>query len=582
MTDDQLREVVPRVLRGVRTFSKDFALATEIGRLRTHLKSRSILALIENVHELQAVSLIFDYEESRGDAVNDTVSKVGEELVRSGVSFPERHQKANTGDLRWCRQIVWVLMAYALWLHRHNNLTRMSVALDTAKEILDKYLIPSKLPFIGTLCRYAYYRGLQYRDQGDLESATECFQESFEKAQERTQVVALLRSRNPQDPKVLEEERFSRCCMGRVQAYGFGEIAFLRGDLAGAQAWFHTALVGLEASGLERWRLSVKVYLDGSVISMSPFSQTGVAQIEQTLLRLATLAHSLEPQHKAYAELARTFHALGRLRLKQMSSTTEGSEPMPITVDLPPRLLDEVAELSPSRHVDEVFNHGQPVRRHGAMSSLIALMCSELFMRGGRAQDCRTEIEWIRKQFQSSVYVQVEADLIEAQLMASQRDWKGVIDLLEHRSHELHTRANRNQRTLWYALASLACRETHEGRSLSAAVFAQRANELNQRVRHGFINYFAQSVVRQMTLQNPILFPMPYQAATPIFSLRDNEDAAIDNTLRAVTAFHPTVSSREELINIVGYHKSTLYAKRHQKHIERWLDESLHRSNAGA
>jgi hypothetical protein len=576
MTASELENVVPRVLNAVRSFGRINAgtLAQDIARLRAHLSARQdFFELMRSTMELQAVSLVFDYEDSRGGTFSPAVFSVGRQMCDQMRWLKGELDRRTSDRLKWGRQVVWALMAYALWMHRNNKLRDMSNVLDSAEKFLKTCLSHRNSGFLGTRSRFHFYRGLQKRDQGDFESAAGHFQESFRFAQERhaAKVESLLAQ--PDETARLIEETFYRCCLARVQAFGFGEVAFFRGDLAGALAWFRTAMAGLEShQGLERWPLSVEIYLQGSCVLIGQFTPEGMERIRVVQLRLEQLAVRLAALHRGYAELAEAFSHLGSLRLAQMDEAQPDPANPALTVSLPEDLLNRVSDLRPSRHHSESKDEaGTPVRRHGAISTLISLICAEILLRGGRDAECREEVEWIREQFESNVFAQTEADLLEIQMALVNEKPADARVLIDRRSHDLQVRANRNQRAFWWALASLASADPAAKSPLSAGLFAERANSIDARVRHGFVNHFVQAVAIQTTRRTPIVHPMPYQQATPIFSLKANLNAAIDNVLEAVTAAHPEVVSREQLSEILGYEKDTTYG-RHNNHIERWLE----------
>jgi hypothetical protein len=104
----RLEKVVRRVLNAVRSFSFDGdSLAEDIDTLRTHLATRQdFFEVVRSTTELQAVSLVFDYEDSRSGSFSPAVFIVGRQML-----------------------VVWALMAYALWMHRNNKLRQMSEVL---------------------------------------------------------------------------------------------------------------------------------------------------------------------------------------------------------------------------------------------------------------------------------------------------------------------------------------------------------------------------------------------------------------------------------------------------------------------
>ncbi len=470
--------------------------------------------------ELQAVSLVFDYEDSRGGTFTSPVCQVGKLILTEIRALKKALAERIPDRLKWGRQVVWVLMAYALWLHRNNKLREMSKVLDSAARFLADCLSYNENGFLGTRSRLNFYRGLQKRDQGDFESATEHFQESFRFAQERhaAKIENLRAKPDPTQSRV--EETFYRCCLARVQAFGFGEVAFFSGDLAGSLAWFRTVMAGLEDhQGLERWHLSVELYLQGSTVLISQFTAQGMERIQAAQQRLDQLAARLADLHRGYSELARAFSLLGSLRLELMREASRDQAHMALTVNLPEWLLQEVSALRPSRHENERSDETKPVRRHGAISSLISLACAEILLRGGKTEECKEEVEWIRQQFESNVFAQTEGDLLELQVNLVEEKFADALILVERRSHDLQVRANRNQRAFWFALASLASLDPAAKSPLSAGLFAARANSIDTSVRHGFVNHFVYAVVARVTGRNLIVFPMPYQQAPIEFLL---------------------------------------------------------------
>jgi tetratricopeptide (TPR) repeat protein len=576
MTSSELEKVVRRVLNAVRSFSEvdGDSLAEDITTLRAHLAARQdFFEVARNTTELQAVSLVFDYEDSRGGSFSPAVFIVGRQMLDQTRWLRRELQDRASDRLKWGRQVVWALMAYALWMHRNNKLRQMSEVLDAVEKFIKALLCHHNSGFLGTRSRFHFYRGLQQRDQGDFESATENFQESFRFARERHDVKIESLREKPNEIAARVEEIFYRCCLTRVQAFGFGEVAFFKGDLAGALAWFRTAMAGLENhQGLQRWPLAVEVYLQGASALISQFTLEGRERITTAKSRLEDLARRLASLHRGYSELADAFSQLANLRLEQMGEAEQNPANTALTVNLTKEVLNKVSAMRPSVHQSESKDKaGTPVRRHGAISTLISLICAEILFRGGREAECREEVKWIREQFESNNFAQTEADLLEIQLDLMSKKSADARSLIDRKSHNLQLRANRNQRAFWWALASLASADPAAKSPLSAGLFAERANSIDSRVRHGFVNHFVQAVVIQTTRQTPIIHPMPYQEATPNFSLKANLNAAIENVLKAVTAAHPEVVNREQLSGILGYEKNTTYG-RHNQYIERWLE----------
>src|SRR5579863_585766 len=414
----ELQDLVVKALRAVRSFGKvgSASLGQDVKTLREYVSTHSPLDLLENTYKLQAVSLIFDYEDSRGIMFSPTIESVGKTILKEIRAIERRLAgRRDPENRKWGRQVVWVLLAYALWHHRNNRLREMSGALDVAEGLLNAYLVSKKQPkepFDGTLARLNYYRGLQLRDQGDFESAIVRFQDSFQHAESRHDGKAA-RLQNNSDPVArLVEAVFAKYCAAKIQAYGFGEIAFLKGDLPGSLAWFQTALSTLDGQGVRRWQLSIELYRLGSTILVSPFTEEGIESIEAARDRLKQLVVDLEAEHKGYAELAQAFSTLGDLRTAQANQALQKPGVTAITVRLPSDCLRTISKLRPSRH--ELSRRKKTtVRRHGAVSALVSLLCGEILLRGGRARECREEVEWIRKQFEANVFVQTEADLLE-------------------------------------------------------------------------------------------------------------------------------------------------------------------------
>ena len=577
MTSSELEKVVRRVLNAVRSFSEvdGDSLPGDIATLQAHLATRQdFFEVARSTTELQAVSLVFDYEDSRGGSFSRAVFIVGRQMLDQTRWLRRELEDRASDRLKWGRQVVWALMAYALWMHRNNKLRQMSEVLDAAEKFIKALLCHHDSGFLGTRSRFHFYRGLQHRDQGDFESATENFQESFRFARERHAVKIVGLRKKPNEIAARVEEIFYRCCLTRVQAFGFGEVAFFKGDLAGALAWFRTAMAALENHpGLERWPLAVEVYLQGASALISQFTPEGKKLITKAKSRLEDLARQLASLHRGYSELADAFSHLAELRLEQMGGADQNPAYTGLTVSLTEEVLNKVSAMRPSVHQSESKDKaGAPVRRHGAISTLISLICAEILLRGGREAECREEVKWIREQFESNVFAQTEADLLEIQLDLMSKKSADARTLIDRKSHNLQLRANRNQRAFWWALASLASADPAAKSPLSARLFAERANSIDARVRHGFVNHFVQAVVSQTTRQTPIIHPMPYQEATPNFSLKANLNAAIENVLRAVTAAHPEVVNREQLSEILGYEKDTTYG-RHNQYIERWLED---------
>jgi hypothetical protein len=585
MSPSELEKVVRRVLGAVRSFGRvdpdspgqvvdPKALDGDIIGLRTHLATRqNIFEVMRSTTELQAVSLVFDYEDSRGGSFSSAVFIVGRQLLDNRRWLRADLEERASDRPKWGRQVIWALMAYALWMHRNNKLRDMSDVLDLADDFIKALLSHHVIGLLGTRSRFHFYRGLQQRDQGDFESATENFQESFRFARERHDFKIESLKKEPNETTARVEEIFYRCCLTRVQAFGFGEVAFFKGDLAGALAWFRTAMAGLhDHRGLERWPLGVEVYLQGASALISQFTPEGKERTKKAQSRLEDLATRLASLHRGYSELADAFSRLAKLRLAQMDEAEQNPANTSLTVSLTEDELKKVSALRPSVHQNELKDKaGTPVRRHGAISTLISLICAEVLLRGGKLEECHEEVKWIRKQFEANVFAQTEADLLEIQLDLLSGKFTGARSLIDRKSHNLQLRANRNQRAFWWALASLASADPAAKSPLSAGLFAERANSIDARVRHGFVNHFVQAVVIQITRQTPIIFPMPYQEANPNFSLKANLNAAIENVLEAVTAAHPDVVNRDQLSEILGYEKDTTYG-RHNQYIERWLE----------
>ena len=570
LSDAELREVTQRVLRAVRSFGQIEAdtLKDDIESLKYDILVQSPLDILDQTLRLLAVSLVFDYEDGRGANFSPGVETVGKQIIAEIRSVRTRLKNTDTDTLKWGRQVCWVLMAYALWHHRNNRLAKMMSALDYAEDLLRTYLVPAGWPFYGTFARLNFYRGLQFRDQGDFEAATTRFQDSFESAQQRRLRMLEERLADPRTKQV--EEIFAKCCVARVQAYGFGEIAFLKGDLAGSLTWFRTALSTLEGQGFRRWRLSIESYLQGSTVLISPFTTEGAEKIRQARQRLDQLASDLEKEHKGYSELAYAFSALGALRLEQIRQAAESAGTL--SVELPAPIVERVLSLRPSQ-LHEAEGEDQAVRRHGAVSALISLLCGEVLLRSGRHLECRDEVTWVRRRFDTNGFVQTEADLLDAQLYIAAVEPSRALSFLEHHGHGLLARSNRNQQALWFALAALVAIDVDSGQPLSARLFGERAQSLNSRVRHGFVNYFVQFVLDRVSQQQSGIFAMPYQNVPPIFSLETNEEAAIRNLLRAASAAHPGASNVEDFCELLQRKKSTLYKGKYKRYIDEFLLE---------
>lgn len=563
-TSKTLTDTVGRALRGVRSFSKVYEqeLPKDIKTLQAYLANRSEGMVLRSTLDLKAVSIIFDYEYSKGIPFTPRISTIGDAIFRSRATTIQKIFSEQSGDpssrLMWMRQIVWVMLAHALWFHRNNKLHRMGQILTAAEELLDKKLLPEgDRP--GTLARWNYYRGLQLRDQGDLEGAMEHFVQSFHYAQQRrvTKGEKLendsLSKEDSEHKKAFEvEEAFTRACLARIQAFGFGEVAFFRGDLSGSSAWFRTALMTLEGEGLERWKLSVRVYLEGVGILNSPFTPEGAKRVEAAIKNVDALVSRLATLHRGYADLGRAFANLGRVRLGQMRSIELDSDHEGLQVD-----LEEEIHI-PCQATREDGNAGNvnPTGRHGAISALISLISGEVLLRCNRTEDCRKEIRWIRSQLASNAFAQVEADLLEAQLHIVNKEWRRAARILE-RDRNLDYRANRNQRALWLALACTV--QLKLKNSLSARILAHRARSVGNRVGDGFVKHFVQLAVNRALPESTSILAMPYQGEPPNLYLKDNLCAATRNLIQTAVNLTDSVKSPEELAPILGLGRAAIY-----------------------
>jgi hypothetical protein len=561
-----LSHAVARALRAVRSFGKvDGDKAAEhISALRSHLANQPEGTILSSTRDLKAVSLIFDYEDSQGLPFSAAISTVGDAILRNRTKkIQEIFAQFNDSSARmkWMRQIVWVMLAHALWFHRQNKLSRMSGILSAAKELVDRNLLP-EAEHPGTLSRWNYYRGLQLRDQGDFQGAMEHFVQSFQYAQQRRSIKReQLKSRAlaKEDAEVKEdfevEEAFTRACLARIQAFGFGEVAFFRGDLTGSSAWFKTALMTLEGEGLERWKLSVQVYLEGSRILISPFTTEGAKRVQAAIENLDGLAGRLRGLHKGYADLSRAFANLGHIRLEQIHCIQRDSSAEALQVDLKqPLQIPYQTPIASVQEVDE--NNTKPNRPHGAISALISLVNAEVLLRCKRIDDSSAEVRWIRNQLAFNAFAQVEADLLEAQILMVQGDWKRAARILE-KDRNLDYRANRNQRALWLALASTVQYTLQN--SLSARIFALRARSVANHVGDGFIKHFVQLAVSRALPESTSIFPMPYQNEPPNLSLRDNRDAVDRTLIQTILNLHPGIKSPEELAPFLGVSRAAIY-----------------------
>lgn len=194
-----------------------------------------------------------------------------------------------------------------------------------------------------------------------------------------------------------------------------GEVAFLRGDLVASTAWFRSALTTLEGEGLERWKLSVRVYLNGSQILNSPFTEDGAKNLESARKALEPLASRLEKLHGGYCDLARAFAGLALVRLGQIQSVATGNaDALRIVLTAP---LEEFLESHPLKSAVESEPHatGNRIGPHGAVSALISLVTAEVLLRSGRTVKCQKHVRSIRKDFVHNAFTEVEADLLEAQ-----------------------------------------------------------------------------------------------------------------------------------------------------------------------
>jgi hypothetical protein len=554
-----LNDTVARVLRAVRSFGKadEDRVDEDVKYLRSYLTNRNEGAILKSTLDLKAVSLIFDYEDSQGLPFTPTISEIGKVILRKrSTTIQQIFEKCenSASRMKWMRQVIWVMLANALWYHRQNKLHQMGVVLVAARELLDKNLLrEAERP--GTLARWNYYRGLQLRDQGDLESAMEHFVLAFQNAQDRRIIKSDQHRKNPPSKEdFAAEDAFTRACLARIQAFGFGEVAFFRGDLTGSSAWFKTALMTLEGDGLERWKLSVRVYLEGARILISPFTAKGAERLRSAVQILDELTDELTASHRGYADLSRAFANLGRVRLEQMRCIELGSDTEALQVD-----LDEFpvpCQATALAGEDTVAGEAEPHGPHGAISALISLISGEVLLRCKRIKECDREIRWIRKQFVSNVFAQIEADLLEAQLLMVNNEWGRAARILE-KDRNLDHRANRNQRALWLALASTV--QFRLRNSLSARILAYRARSAATRAGDGFIRHFVQLAVSRVLPESTSILPMPYQGEPQNLSLKENRDAAVRNLIQTVLYLHDSVKSPEELAPYLELSTTALY-----------------------
>jgi uncharacterized protein YqgQ len=532
---DDVTERIKRVMRGVRSFGVGqdrAAVAADITTLKNFLDRVRASDIFRSTQLLQAISLIFDHDDQRGrafyDKLVDVAKYIQDERKKGGLQrFFGSISDAREQD-KWIRQIIWVLMAYALHHHRENDLPQMGKILQTAGDLLEKEF-ETKYPHPGTRSRLAYYRGLQLRDQG-LEGATESFLESFEYARQR-----------PSDEDV--EAAFSRACLARIQAFGFGEIAFLRGDHTGALAWFRTALCTLEGVGLDRWKLAVKVYLHASETLNSTWTEEGRAITENAQKELKTLAASLQELHPGYSALARAFSNLALVRLQQMKESDDG---------------DVWLVVGEKPNLDLQTENAANQRSHGAVSALTSLMNAQIYLRIGEESFCQREIHRIKARYKSNSFVQLEADLLHAQLLMWKENWSEAESIL-NRDVGLESQANRPQRALWLALASLV--QSQLGRALPAHVLADRAGATGALVRDGFVRYMTKHAHRHAHSQKTALLAMPYQSDPPILLVLENVRAALINTIETARQREGVdrFETMEKLFAVLGTTRSTFY-----------------------
>jgi hypothetical protein len=365
-------------------------------------------------------------------------------------------------------------------------------------------------------------------------------------------------SANGQDKKGEKvEEAFTRACLARVQAFGFGEVAFSRGDLSASTAWFSTGLSTLEQGpGLKRWKLSVKVYLEGSRILFSPLTAGAVETIDAARNSLDELKILLDPLHRGYAALGGAFANLARVRLAQVQTIQGDQTADALQVDG----LGDITVVDP-RTSSEGGETVTSISRSGPRSAILALILltnSEVLLRSKKNRDCREVINHIRDQFPSTAFAQVEIELLEAQLAVVDGDWKRAIRVLE-RERNLDFRANRNQRALWFALASKAHLELKN--TLSARMFATRARAIGRHIRHGFVSRLVHVTVGRAIPDSVHLRLMPYQEEPPKLSLDLNAEAWIRNLVQTALDQNDSIRTREELGRALEISTSVAYAK---------------------
>ncbi|HYM74589.1 MAG TPA: hypothetical protein VE377_01315 [Candidatus Dormibacteraeota bacterium] len=554
----ELNDVIRRVMRGVRSFGKveTKSLSSDIEFLRRCLSPLNVGDMFLSTASLQAVSLVFDYEDQHGGAFSKRLPVLGELLFKNrDTRVLKRFHDLAAGEVRtkWMRQIIWVMMAHALWCHRKNDLDKMDRILGAAKNLLDETLL-READRPGTLARWNYYRGLQLRDQGDLDGATACFVESFERARERHSQRASSPSRN-NDLEV--EEAFTRACLARIQAFGFGEVAFFKGDLAHSAAWFRTALTTLEGAGLNRWKLSVKVYLFGSQVLNSPLTKEGENRIAAAKEELRRLAVLLKKLHLAYSNLAQAFANLGQVRLAQIRDIVQGGSGLQVDISLP---VDDIPDGSPGKARIPADGLVSSFETHGAISALISSINGEIFLRTKCLGACQEEINRIRRDFPSYAFAQVEAELLQAQLYIFDGHRQRAEAIL-NKDPSLDYRTNRTQRALWFALACLL--QFDLKRTLLAHVLADRARSVGKGVGDGFVQHVIALTSRRLITPTTSVIPMPYQGEPPNFSIDDNLDAAYTNMIRSALRSKGLegVKDADELALVLGVSRPTVYKK---------------------
>jgi hypothetical protein len=109
----QFEEAVARVLRAVRSFNVDQAdVDTDIQKLHAELCTEREGDFLRSKPHLQAISLIFDQEDSKGGKLSTHVESMGETIRRhkDGLVMTLFNEKSSdpVAGKKWMRKVVWV------------------------------------------------------------------------------------------------------------------------------------------------------------------------------------------------------------------------------------------------------------------------------------------------------------------------------------------------------------------------------------------------------------------------------------------------------------------------------------------